>query len=110
MSYDVSLIIRTGPDSWATVCNGWNYTSNLGGLFVWAYGEPFGKTMDGISATKASEILRKVIKKIESESTENLQKFNPENNWGNWVTFLEFLKEIKVACDENQYCKVSVYY
>lgn len=110
MSYDVGLKIQTGPNRWAPIGDGWNYTSNMGGLFRWAYGETFGQALEDKPAQEVSKILSEVINKIEKEPIENLDKFNAPNGWGDWRSFLLFLSKIKRACDQNPYCKVGVWY
>lgn len=104
MSYDVGLVLWSGPQAEAHVF--WqNYTSNLAPM--WRAAGVDLTEFHGKPASELAPVLKAAIEKIEADPA-SFAQFNPPNGWGSVNGGLEYLRAIYVACSTHQFAKVEV--
>lgn len=104
MSYDVYLVVQTGPAASAVVFES-NHTSNTSPMWRAAgcdLAEAHGKTAPELAAQ-----LTRAVADMESRP-EHYRPMNPANGWGSYDTALTFLRELLAACELHTFARVEV--
>ncbi len=96
MSLDLALQIDTGGPELAEVWSGWNYTHNVGPMYVVTLGTTLGKFLEGKTAEESLPKLREMVAHME-DHPEVYRPLNPENGWGSYETLLPALMELVEA-------------
>lgn len=112
MSYDVDLVMQTGPKMWATVAECGNMTWNVGGMYRLALPSTEDRAaglpgLDGLRAEVASPLLRAASKAM-AEDPERFRALEPENGWGSYEGALRYLRGILAACEDHPWATVQV--
>ncbi len=105
MSYDVSLIVRTGPDQGVEVFDR-NYTSNVGPMWRHALGKSL-RDFDGAPASEAAGPLAAAAGRMAANPTE-YEQWEPANGWGDFEGAQQFLADIAAACGAHPLCTLRV--
>lgn len=117
MSYDTSIVIDTGGEYLAEICDIGNMTSNIGGMYYAALPGPYpgggryngtGESrpsgglpgLSGLPCADAIPILREGIAYMNANANE-MRTMEPENGWGSYEGALSYLCKILAACEQH---------
>lgn len=106
MSFDISLRIQTGCNSYMEVYDD-NYTYNVATMYYMALGNDGIRGLDGLLASEAIGKLNTAIAHMEMYPDE-YKAFNAPNGWGNYDGALAVLVNLKNACIEHEFCTISI--
>lgn len=104
MSYDVDLIVETGPKHYASAWDS-NITYNLVPMMR-AVGIEL-KELHGADALSTWRLLADACGKLAAHPDKYVVH-NPPNGWGNYDICLEFLRDFRDACLNHPFTKVHV--
>lgn len=113
MSYDVDLIMQTGPETWATAAECGNMTLNVGVMYrlvIPAADEdgPAGlRRLHDLRAEVAAPLLRAAVEAMEADP-ERFEALNPANGWGSYEGAMRYLRTILKACETHPWAMVQV--
>lgn len=108
MSYDISLNIKTGDNTWHEIYDD-NYTYNVSPMFYDVI-EGGLNALHGMNAHMACPILASAVAKL--SDPENKAKYgdmNPSNGWGNHEGATKVLVDLWNACKEHNFCTIEIY-
>ncbi len=106
MSYDITLVIKTGPENKCVVDCG-NYTYNVYGMYFKAMGQGLNKFND-VKCADAIPLLQKGVRAMQDDPKE-YRKLNPENGWGDYDGALRYLQNLLDECVRNPLCTIVVH-
>lgn len=106
MSFDISLKIKTGQNSYNYPYED-NYTYNVAEMFYMALGNEGLRVLDGVMASEAVEKLETAISDMYNRPNE-YKAHNPPNGWGDYEGALDVLINLKNACQEHEFCTINI--
>ena len=112
MSYDVSLIMQTGPEMWATASVCGNMTSNVGAMYRLALPATDERCaglpgLNGLRAEVAIPLLSAAVEAMEADP-DRFKAWSPANGWGSYDGALRYLKGILSSCQCHPWATIEV--
>ncbi len=108
MSYDTYMMMDTGGETLATVCEIGNMTSNVSPMWTKALGFPLSD-MEGWTGKECAPHLERALKVIGNpETRSDFEAMNPSNGWGNVGSAEEYLKDIFGVCKMHPKAKLFI--
>lgn len=108
MSYDIDLVIDTGAEEPATVCEVGNMTSNVSPMWGKALGHNLSDLDGRVAGGCVAALARAVSHMQDPANKAAYEAMNPLNGWGDRVGATRYLEDLLRACQKHPKATISI--